>query len=69
MIYVNFIIIVITVSERTLEAFPLHQLLYTVISKAVILTHVQEPPDNNRYLYSQTTFSTTLISHDMYGEI
>jgi len=42
MIYVNFIIIVITVSEKTQEAFLLYQLLYTVISKVVTLTHVQE---------------------------
>ena len=41
MIYVNFIIIVIIVSERTKEAFLLYQLLYTVIGKVVTLTHVQ----------------------------
>jgi len=48
MIKVNLIIIVITVPERTQEAFLLYQLLYTVISKAITLTHVQESPDNNR---------------------
>jgi hypothetical protein len=69
MIYVKFIIIVITFSEKKEQAFLLYHLLYTVMSKVVAPTHVQEPPDNNRYLYSQTTSSTTLISHDMYGEI
>jgi hypothetical protein len=48
MIYLSFIIIVITVSERTKEAFLLYQLLYTVISSVVTLTYVQEPPDNKR---------------------
>ena len=35
MIYVNFIITAITVSEKTQEAFLLYHLLYTVIKRVV----------------------------------